>query len=140
MTNDSMPTTRIEPVDKTHGVLALGCWAFGGEGWGKQDDRDSLDAMREALECGMNHFDTAEAYGHGKSEQLVGRAIRDRREEVFLATKGMPHEATAEEMQNKLDESLRRLETATMSLRAQCHLFDHPIQPIESASLRRPHR
>jgi len=111
-----MPTTRIEPVDKTHAVLALGCWAFGGQGWGRQDDSDSLDAMREALEHGMNHFDTAEAYGHGRSERLVAKAIQGRREEVFLATKGMPREATAEEMQDKLDESLRRLETDYVDL------------------------
>ena len=47
--NPSWPTTQIPPVDKTHGVLALGCWTFGGQAWGGQDDADSLAAMEAAL-------------------------------------------------------------------------------------------
>ena len=58
---DSHPinTVRIEPVEKRHGILALGTYVFGGLRWGGQNDADSFAAMQAALQCRMNHFDTA---------------------------------------------------------------------------------
>jgi aryl-alcohol dehydrogenase-like predicted oxidoreductase len=63
--------------------------AFGGSDWGDQDDNDSIDAIKAAFNSGITHFDTAQAYGRGHSEELVGRALRDVREKVFIASKMM---------------------------------------------------
>src|SRR4051794_31304420 len=61
--------------------VGFGAWALGGGGtrfgWGDQDDRDSLEAIRHAVELGVNWIDTAPAYGMGHSEEVVGRALRD---------------------------------------------------------------
>jgi aryl-alcohol dehydrogenase-like predicted oxidoreductase len=71
--------------------IAFGTWQLGGE-WGKFDENEAIAAIRQARELGVNLFDTAQGYGFGASEQLLGRALRDdlnkRRDEVFIATKG----------------------------------------------------
>ena len=68
-------------------VVAFGAWAVGGWWWGGADERDSIEAIRTALDAGINLIDTAPAYGLGYSEEVVGKAIRGRRDEVVLATK-----------------------------------------------------
>lgn len=75
--------------------LGLGCWAIGGVwtyaggpgGWGEVDDRDSILALRHALELGVTFFDTAANYGAGHSEILLGRAFARRRDDIVIATK-----------------------------------------------------
>jgi aryl-alcohol dehydrogenase-like predicted oxidoreductase len=71
--------------------VALGTWQLGGE-WGSFDERQAIEAIRHARELGINFFDTAQAYGFGASERLLGRALREEltqhREEVVIATKG----------------------------------------------------
>src|SRR5688572_14927392 len=60
-------------------TVGLGAWAIGGQGWqdawGSQDDNDSIAAIRRAVELGVNWIDTAPVYGHGHSEEVVGRAL-----------------------------------------------------------------
>jgi aryl-alcohol dehydrogenase-like predicted oxidoreductase len=68
-------------------VIGLGTWALGGDGWGGADETAALDAIRVALDEGVNLIDTAPIYGFGRSEELVGEAIAGRRQEVILATK-----------------------------------------------------
>ncbi|TMK23693.1 MAG: aldo/keto reductase [Actinobacteria bacterium] len=71
--------------------VAFGTWQLGGE-WGAFDEDEAVAAIRHASELGINFFDTAQAYGFGASERLLGRALKDelatRREEVVIATKG----------------------------------------------------
>jgi myo-inositol catabolism protein IolS len=68
--------------------IGLGCWPLGGDQWGpRPDDGDSIKTIRTAFEEGINHFDTAQAYGRGHGEELVGKALKDVREEVIIATK-----------------------------------------------------
>jgi aryl-alcohol dehydrogenase-like predicted oxidoreductase len=71
--------------------IAFGTWQLGGE-WGEFDEQQAVAAIRQARELGVNLFDTAQGYGFGASEQLLGRALRDdldkRRDEVVIATKG----------------------------------------------------
>jgi aryl-alcohol dehydrogenase-like predicted oxidoreductase len=71
--------------------IAFGTWQLGGE-WGEFDETQAIAAIRQARELGVNLFDTAQGYGFGASEQLLGRALRDdldkRRDEVVIATKG----------------------------------------------------
>ncbi len=106
---------RIGSVEKEHNKLALGCWTFGGAQWGGQDDRDSMRAMARAFERGMNHFDTASGYGKGHSEQLVGRFIKDKRDQIFLASKQSAHADKAKYAEG-IGKSLRRLATDYIDL------------------------
>jgi methylglyoxal reductase len=68
-------------------AVGFGAWVTGGWMWGGADDRQSIAAIHAALDNGINLVDTAPVYGYGHSEQVVGEAIRDRRDKVVLATK-----------------------------------------------------
>ncbi len=68
-------------------AVAFGAWAAGGWRWGGQDEKDSVDAIRAALDHGINFIDTAPAYGLGRGEEIVGKAIEGRRDKVVIATK-----------------------------------------------------
>ncbi len=68
-------------------AIGLGAWAIGGWMWGGSDDAKAIEAIHASLDQGVNLIDTAPAYGYGHSEEVVGRAIRDRRDRVVLATK-----------------------------------------------------
>src|SRR5215212_8301144 len=86
-----MRYTRLGRTDLEVSRVCFGTWQFSGE-WGTVEERDSEAAIRRALELGINFFDTAQAYGFGAAEQLLGKAlepeIKDRRDELVLATKG----------------------------------------------------
>jgi aryl-alcohol dehydrogenase-like predicted oxidoreductase len=119
-------------------VVGLGCWAIGGTFWGPQDDADSLAAIQKAIDLGMNFIDTAPAYGCGHSEEIVGRAMKGRRDQVFLATKtGLAwdenrkiyNDNSRAHVLRTVDESLRRLQTDHIDLH-QVHWPD-PKVPIE---------
>ncbi len=69
--------------------IGFGAWAIGG-GWGEQSDEESLKALNVAIDRGVNFIDTAQGYGDGRSERLVGRVVRERSEEIFVATKTLP--------------------------------------------------
>ncbi len=76
--------------------LGFGCWAIGGpftmfglsDGWGQVDDFESIRAIRRAVDLGVNFFDTADAYGTGHSEEVLGEALQGMRDRVVIATKG----------------------------------------------------
>ncbi|SDR25200.1 aldo/keto reductase [Pseudovibrio sp. Tun.PSC04-5.I4] len=68
-------------------AIGLGTWAMGGWMWGGGDDQASVDAIKASLDAGVSLIDTAPAYGFGHAEELVGKAIKGRRDEVVLATK-----------------------------------------------------
>lgn len=85
---------RTRPLGRTGldvSEIGLGAWAIGGNAhgnsYGPTDDRESVAAIRRALDRGVNFFDTADVYGWGHSEELLGDALEGHREEVFLATK-----------------------------------------------------
>jgi methylglyoxal reductase len=67
--------------------VAFGAWAIGGWMWGGAEERDAINAIHASLDNGVNCIDTAPIYGYGRSEEIVGKAIGDRREKVVLATK-----------------------------------------------------
>ncbi len=67
--------------------IGFGCWAIGGHGYGKVDDRESVRAVQKALEIGINFFDTADVYGFGHSEEILGRALGTSARDVVIATK-----------------------------------------------------
>jgi aryl-alcohol dehydrogenase-like predicted oxidoreductase len=103
-------------------ALGMGCWAIGGPlwhgdeplGWGEVDDDESIRAIRTALDLGVTFFDTANVYGAGHSERILGRGLGDRRDEVVIATK----------FSNLFDEGTRQVTGSSAepaSVRQQCH-------------------
>ena len=112
-------------------TIGMGCWAIGGDAWGPVEDETSLAAIARALELGITLFDTADVYGRGRSETLLGRALREKRDDAVIATKvglwhtggDTPNGYTSPEMVvRSCEESLRRLETDRIDL-YQCHLW-----------------
>jgi myo-inositol catabolism protein IolS len=98
-------------------ALALGCWAMGGgPGWGDQDEALSIATVHAALDCGINFFDTAEGYGNGRSEEVLGKALVGRRQEAIVATKISPNHAAPLDVRPTLEASLRRLRTDVVDL------------------------
>lgn len=93
--------------------VGFGTWRIGGDSYADPKlDSASLTALRTALEVGYTHFDTAEGYAAGHSEELVGRAVREtnsRREDLFIATKISPEHLQHEQVFTSCENSLRRL-------------------------------
>ena len=91
--------------------IGIGMWQAGGKSWGADvADRDCQQAMERAIDLGINLVDTAEAYGDGHSEQVVGKAIRAvGRDRVFLATKVAGEHLRPRDLERACRESLKRL-------------------------------
>ena len=114
-------------------AIGLGTWQWGSREWGwnrSYGKKDVMEAFEKALELGINFIDTAEIYGWGKSEELVGEAIRGRREQVVIATKVSPINLSYRRVQKAAERSLRRLGVDVIDL-YQVH-FPNPIMPIGS--------
>lgn len=95
-----MMTRRLGKSGIEVSAMGMGCWAIGGPwtwaqpgeepfpaGWGQVDDAESIRAIHAALDLGINFFDTAANYGAGHSEQILGKALAERRSSVVIATK-----------------------------------------------------
>ena len=67
--------------------IGIGTWAFGGGIWGTQDDNESKLTLHKAIDNGVNFIDTAAVYGGGRSEKIIGEILRERTEDIFVATK-----------------------------------------------------
>jgi len=112
-----MQYRRLGRTDITVSAVAMGCWAIVGDStWGPQDERDSIAAIHAALDEGINFFDTAEMYGDGYSEQLLGRALADRREEAVIVSKVSPNHLEPNALKEACESSLRRLRTDYLDL------------------------
>jgi len=94
-------------------AVSAGCWAIaGGACWGEQDETAAVDALRTALDVGITFFDTAEAYGSGSSEELLGKALADRRDEIVIGSKAdCQHAIRWDDLRAACEDSLRRLRT-----------------------------
>ncbi len=106
MKNETLPTLTLPKI-------GFGTWKIGGETTPNPSaDSASLTALHSALEVGYTHFDTAEYYAAGHSEELVGRAVREtktKREDVFITTKVSPEHLNYNDVLNSCENSLRRL-------------------------------
>ncbi len=92
--------------------ICMGCWAIaGGRLWGEQDEQEAIAALHTAVDLGVNFFDTAEAYGNGDSEELLGKAFRGMRDRVILATKASHDHMRPTDLRKACEDSLRRLQT-----------------------------
>ncbi len=104
-------------TDMNVSVVTLGCWALAGDAiWGHQEEQDSLATIHKALDCGINLFDTAEGYGDGYSEEVVGKALKDRRDQAYIATKVSPNHLAANDLVAACEASLKRLQTDYIDL------------------------
>src|SRR5215208_3682621 len=92
----------------------MGTWMI--EGRSRDAERRAIEALHLGLDLGMNHIDTAEMYGNGRVEELVAEAINDRREEVFLASKVLPSNASYKGTLRACRQSLKRLKTEWLDL------------------------
>jgi aryl-alcohol dehydrogenase-like predicted oxidoreductase len=119
--------------------IALGTWAIGGWMWGGSDEKESIRTIHAALDQGINLIDTAPIYGQGRSEEIVGEALRQHgsREHVILATKvgidwtsgRIERNSTLKRIRQEFEDSLRRLQTDYIDI-YQVHWPD-PLVPVE---------
>ena len=88
--------------------ICLGTWNITGDStWGYQDEKDSIETIKVALDCGINFFDTAEAYGDGYSEELLGKLLSPLKDKVVIASKTV--KAKYKEVISACENSLKRL-------------------------------
>lgn len=117
-----MEFTQVSNLDFEISRVTLGTWAIGGWMWGGTDEQKSIETVLEAIDKGVTTIDTAPVYGQGKSEELVGKAIREHgnREEIQLATKlglewddsgNIERNSSRDRILKEVDDSLRRLQT-----------------------------
>ena len=102
--------------------IGQGTWQMEGD-----DRADAVDALRRGLDAGLSHIDSAELYGSGVVEEIVGEAIAGRRDEVFLASKVLPHNASRDRTQRACESSLARLGTDRIDLYILHWPGEHPI-------------
>jgi len=137
---------KIPKLDAETSALGMGTWAIGGpatdkdgqsDGWGKTLDEESIRALSRALELGVKVFDTADVYGCGHSEQLLGRTLKDRRDEVMIITKfgntfdsrtkrQLGEDASPRYVRSAVDASLKRLKTDYIDIYL-LHIWGYPI-------------
>ncbi|HLV34529.1 MAG TPA: aldo/keto reductase [Spirillospora sp.] len=112
--------------------VSFGAWALGGS-WGKVDDRESLAALHKAVDLGVNFIDTADVYGDGRSERLIGQVLKERSETIYVATKigrrlnpHVPEGYTKENMTQFVERSLKNLGVDALDI-VQLHCPPTPV-------------
>lgn len=138
-----METRRLGNSDLDITVIGFGAWAIGGGwkfGWGPQEDTDSIGAIHEALEAGVNWIDTAAVYGLGRSEEVVGKMLSEwQGPKPLIFTKcsmrwdengEISHSLKATSVREECENSLRRLQVDTIDL-YQIH-WPNPDDEVEA--------
>ena len=127
-----MEERSAERLDRTVGVIGLGCWQLGAD-WGEVDEGDALAVLHAAVDSGVTFLDTADVYGDGRSEALIGRFLRDRgRGGLTVATKmgrrvdQVPENYTRENFLAWTDRSRANLGVDTLDL-VQLHCPPTPV-------------
>jgi len=119
---------RFGPLQREVGVMGQGTW-YVEEG----DPASAIAALRRGIDLGMNHIDTAEMYGAGAAETMVGDAIAGRRDDVFLVSKVLPQNASRHGTKIACERSLARLKTGWLD----CYLLhwrgSHPLEETFAA-------
>jgi aryl-alcohol dehydrogenase-like predicted oxidoreductase len=132
-----MQTRRLGSQGPELSVIGFGAWEAGGTDWGPNaSDASVIGAMRTALDAGIDWIDTAEVYGDGESERLVGLAVAGRRDDVLIATKVAPADEGSglrpEQIAPACDASLARLGIEVIDL-YQLHWPDDSGVPVEDS-------
>jgi aryl-alcohol dehydrogenase-like predicted oxidoreductase len=125
--------------DLEFSAVGFGCWGIsGGDVWNNTTDENSIAAVQRALDLGVNFFDVAPVYGFGHAEEVLGRALTGRRQDVIIGSKcglvwddqkNITNDLTAANVRREIDDSLRRLQTDYIDV-YQLHWPD-PATPIE---------
>ena len=117
-----MKQRQFNGSDRQVSEVGLGCWQLGGD-WGDVGEEEAMAILHAATEAGITLFDTADVYGEGRSETLIGRFLHEHKEPVFVATKmgrfpqpGWPGNFTWDAMQSHTEASLRRLGVSALDL------------------------
>jgi aryl-alcohol dehydrogenase-like predicted oxidoreductase len=137
-----MNTNRLGSSDLLITPIGFGAWAIGGSGWefawGRQDDKDSIAAIHEALDAGINWIDTAAIYGLGHSEEVVAQSLKGMHKRPYIFTKcsmvwddrrEIGHCLKADSIRSECEASLRRLGVETIDL-YQIH-WPNPDEDVE---------
>ena len=137
-----MKFMNIEGTNLVSTRIGLGTWAIGGWMWGGSDEAESIRTIHAGLDQGINLIDTAPIYGEGRSEEIVGKAVRQygQRNKVLVATKvgidwttgRIERNSTRQRILREFDDSLRRLQTDYIDI-YQVHWPD-PLVPIEETA------
>lgn len=120
--------------------VGLGCWQIGGDQWGDVPEADALDVLRASADAGVTFLDTADVYGAGRSEEVVGRFLKERRRDgFFVATKlgrfprpGWPGNFEPKTIREHTENSLRRLGVERLDL-TQLHCV--PMEQLKRAEV-----
>jgi aryl-alcohol dehydrogenase-like predicted oxidoreductase len=115
-----MKYKRVKKIDHDFSALGFGCWGASGRGsWSDHGDQEQIDAIHKAIDLGINFFDVAPVYGCGHAEEILGRAVKGKRDKVFIATKvGLPwkdgyevyNDVSAVSIAREIEDSLKRLD------------------------------
>ncbi len=137
-----METTKMHNIKKDVSRIGLGTWSIGGWMWGGTDEKKSIETILKALDKGISLIDTAPVYGFGKSEEIIGKALKEfgRRDDITLVTKvGLDwkdeqpfRNSSKERLQKEIDDSLRRLQTDYVDV-YMIHWPDHNTALEETA-------
>ncbi|WLR47201.1 aldo/keto reductase [Halobacillus litoralis] len=137
-----MEKIKISDTSMEASRIGLGTWAIGGWMWGGTDEEQSVKTIHSALDQGINLIDTAPAYGFGRSEEIIGKAVEQygRREDLLLATKAgidwnedsVFRNDSKERIHKEVEDSLKRLKTDYIDI-YQVHWPD-PITPIHETA------
>ena len=136
-----MENIHLKEPDLNLSRVALGTWAIGGWMWGGTDEQAAVDAVRAAVDMGIRVVDTAPVYGFGRSEEIVGRALKGiDRDKVVVATKcgldwnekGPFRNASKERISKEIEDSLRRLNVDVIDI-YQIHWPD-PLTPMQETA------
>lgn len=126
---DDIPTVTL-PSGVSIPALGIGTWNMGEE---RAAEISEISSIRKSVELGMTVVDTAEMYADGKSEEIVGRAIVDIREQVFLVSKVYPFNASAQGTIDACERSLKRLGTDHLDLYLLHWRGSHPLEDTVGA-------
>jgi len=117
--------------------IGLGCWQLGGDCWGNLDDASAHQILQSSVESGVNFFDTADVYGGGRSEEFLGKFIKDCPESIHVGTKlgrqahVFPDQFTPENFRECTEDSLRRLGVEVLDL-TQLHCL--PLEALQQGN------
>ena len=123
-----MEKRRLGKSDLKVSVIGFGAWGIGGHPfWSDEGENESVRALQKAFDSGINFYDTAPVYGFGRSERLIARALKNKRDKVILATKcglrwekekpgSIRKDSSAKSVRFEIEESLKRLKTDFIDL------------------------
>lgn len=112
-----MKYANLGSTDISVSTVAMGCWPIVGDAtWGPQEEKEAISTIRAALDLGVTTFDTAEGYGAGYSEQLLGRALAASRDKAVILSKVSPSHLAAADLKAACERSLKNLHTDYIDL------------------------